>query len=283
MSAAAKAAALPRSGPVSPGRARLLFLVFWCCGGLLLVSIVAPLVALAALESPANMIRVAAMHEVRAAVALSLGAAGLTALIAAALGFPLAYVMAHGSFPGKRVVEAVIDIPLAVPHTVAGIALLAIYGRRGVFGEALESAFGLRFWGTLAGIVVAMLFVSAPFAVNAARIGFEAIDPRLEKVARTLGAGPWKVLVRVTLPLAWRSLLTGVTLTFARAISEVGAVIILAYYPMTAPIKIYELFLRFGLREAAGMALLVLVIALGLFIGLRYLATGRNLRSEAGR
>ncbi|MDA8109681.1 MAG: ABC transporter permease [Betaproteobacteria bacterium] len=283
MSAAAEVAALPRRGRASPGRSRMLFLVFWACGGLLLVSIVAPLVALATLESPANVMHVAASQEVRAAIELSLAAAGLAALIAAALGFPLAYVLAHGDFPGKRVVEAVIDIPLAVPHTVAGIALLAVYGRRGLFGAALGAAFGLKFWGTLAGIVVGMLFVSAPFAVNAARIGFEAIDPKLEKVARTLGAGPWTVLARVTLPLAWRSLLTGVTLTFARAISEVGAVIILAYYPMTAPIKIYELFLRFGLREAAGMALLVLVIALGLFIALRYLASGRDPRAEARR
>jgi len=276
-------AAAPSARPASAGRARLLFLAFWCCGGLLLVSIVAPLVALATLPSPADLLHVAARPEVRAAIALSLGAAGLTALLGAVLGFPLAYVLAHAKFPGKRAIEALIDIPLAVPHTVAGIALLVVYGRRGLFGEALNDAFGLKFWGTLAGIVVAMLFVSAPYAVNAARIGFEAVDPKLEKVARTLGAGPWTVLARITLPLAWRSLLTGATLTFARAISEVGAVIILAYYPMTAPIKIYELFLRYGLHEAASMALLVLIIALGLFIGLRYLAYGRELRSGSVR
>jgi molybdate/tungstate transport system permease protein len=120
-----------------------------------------------------------------------------------------------------------------------------------------------------------MLFVSAPYAVNAARIGFEAIDPRLEKVARTLGMGPWAVLLHVTLPLASRSIMTGLTLTYARAISEFAAVAILAYYPMTAPVKIYQMFLEFGIDTAAAMALLLLVVSLALFILFRNLARTR--------
>ena len=166
-------------------------------------------------------------------------------------GVPLAYVLARTNFPGKSVVAALIDLPLAVPHTVAGIALLMVFGRQGVLGEPLQALAGLQFWGTLAGIVAAMLFVSAPYTVNAARIGFEAVDPRLEKIARTLGLGPWQTFWQITLPLAWRSIMTGVTLTYARSISEFGAVVILVYYPMTAPVKIYELFLRFGLDQAA--------------------------------
>ena len=117
-----------------------------------------------------------------------------------------------------------------------------------------------------------MLFVSAPYTVNAARIGFEAVDPRLEKIARTLGLGPWRTFLRITLPLARRSIMTGVTLTYARSISEFGAVIILVYYPMTAPVKIYELFLRFGLDQAAGAAVLLLIVSLALFVLLRTLA-----------
>ncbi len=148
-------------------------------------------------------------------------------------------------------IEALIDLPLAVPHTVAGIALLMVFGRQGVLGEPLQALVGLKFWGTLAGIVVAMLFVSAPYTVNAARIGFEAVDPRLEKIARTLGLDPWRTFWRITLPLARRGIMTGVTLTYARSISEFGAVVILVYYPMTAPVMIYELFLRFGLDQAA--------------------------------
>ena len=133
---------------------------------------------------------------------------------------------------------------------------------------------GLKFWGTLAGIVVAMLFVSAPYTVNAARIGFAAVDPRLEKIARTLGLTPWRTFLRITLPLARKSIMTGVTLTYARSISEFGAVVILVYYPMTAPVKIYELFLRFGLDQAASAAVLLLVVSLGLFLVLRALSRG---------
>jgi len=189
--------------------------------------------------------------------------------------------LARTAFPGKGIIAALIDLPLAVPHTVAGIALLMVFGRQGVFGEPLQTM-GLKFWGTAAGVVVAMLFVSAPYTVNAARIGFEAIDTRLEKIARTLGLGPWSTFFRITLPLARRSIMTGVTLTYARSISEFGAVIILVYYPMTAPVKIYELFLRFGLEQSAAAAVLLLVVSLSLFILLRALGQ-RGGQPQEGR
>ena len=264
--------ATPRSG--------LIRLAFWLVGGVLLASIVLPLLGLATFQSPAHVASVGAMPEVWSAIAVSVAGALVTAVCAALFGFPLAYVLAHSRFRGKRVVEAIVDLPLAVPHTVAGIALLFVYGRHGILGVPLAHLLGLHFWGTFAGIVVAMLFVSAPYAVNAARIGFSGVDPRLEKVARTLGVGPWVVLVRVTLPLAWPSLLTGVTLTFARAISEFGAVVILAYYPMTAPVRIYALFLRFGVNQAAAMSVIVLAIVLALFLILRYLPVWRGSRPE---
>ena len=261
-----------------------LFLAFWLLGSLVLAFIVVPLLSLVAAPGLPGLLRAAAMPDVRAAIALSLGAAAVAALIAAAFGVPLAYVLARSAFPGKGVVEAVVDLPLTVPHTVAGIALLLAFGREGVLGEPAAAWFGLRFWGTFAGIVVAMLFVSLPYAVNAARIGFEeAIDPHLEKVARTLGAGPWRVFTRVALPLAWRGVMAGVTLTFARAISEFATVALLAYYPMTAPIKIYELFLSFGLDDATGTAVLFLAIVLLLFIVLRQFAYGRSGNRGFGR
>jgi molybdate/tungstate transport system permease protein len=133
----------------------------------------------------------------------------------------------------------------------------------------LLSPLGLRFWGTGAGIVIAMLFVSVPFMVNSARLGFAAVDIRLEKVARTLGAGPLEVFFRIDLPLAWRGILTGVILTYARSISEIGAVMVLAYYPMTAPIKIYDLYLQTGLRDSSAMAVLLLAVTLSSFLAFR--------------
>jgi molybdate/tungstate transport system permease protein len=253
---------------------RSLYLLCWFLGTILVAFLVVPLIGLALSESGHSLADVARMSDVRAAIALSLEGAFLSAALAALAGVPLAYGLARTTFPGKSVVAALVDLPLAVPHTVAGIALLIVLGRQGVLGEPLQALVGLKFWGTLAGIVAAMLFVSAPYTVNAARIGFEAVDPRLEKIARTLGLGPWRTFARITLPLAWRSILTGVTLTYARSISEFGAVVILAYYPMTAPVKIYELFLRFGLDQAASASVLLLAVSLALFLILRAVSRG---------
>jgi molybdate/tungstate transport system permease protein len=253
----------------SQPHSRGLYLLCWFIGTILVAFLVVPIIGLALSESGRTLVDVARMGDVRDAIALSIEGAFLSAALAALAGVPLAYALARTSFPGKGVLAALIDLPLAVPHTVAGIALLIVLGRQGVLGQPLQQLVGLKFWGTLAGVVAAMLFVSAPYTVNAARIGFEAVDPRLEKIARTLGLGPWRTFTRITLPLAGRSIMTGVTLTYARSISEFGAVVILAYYPMTAPVMIYELFLRFGLDQAAGASVLLLVVALALFLALR--------------
>jgi molybdate/tungstate transport system permease protein len=267
----------PRAAPSHP---RGLYLVCWFAGSVLLAFLVIPLLALALTQSGASLAEVARMADVRDAIVLSLEGAFLSAAAATIVGVPLAYALARTVFPGKGVVAALVDLPLAVPHTVAGIALLMVFGRQGVLGEPLQALVGLKFWGTIAGIVVAMLFVSAPYTVNAARIGFEAVDPRLEKIARTLGLNPWRTFMRITLPLARRSIMTGVTLTYARSISEFGAVVILVYYPMTAPVKIYELFLRFGLEQSAAAAVLLLIVSLSLFVLLRTLAQRGGTRQE---
>jgi molybdate/tungstate transport system permease protein len=271
---AADAAPGARGERAAPSRPRVLYLVCWFLGSLLTAFLVVPLVALAASQTWTGFAQVARMADVRDAIVLSLEGAFLSATLAALAGVPLAYVLARTDFAGKGVIEALIDLPLAVPHTVAGIALLMVFGRQGVLGEPIAALTGLRFWGTLAGVVVGMLFVAAPYTVNAARIGFATVDPRLEKIARTLGLGPWRTFWRITLPLARRGVMTGVTLTYARSISEFGAVVILVYYPMTAPVKIYELFLRFGLDQAAGAAVLLLFVSLALFLLLRALSRG---------
>ncbi len=257
-----------RRGEVRRAASRLAFGLLWLPGGLLLLFILLPLLRMASAQSGASMASVAAMPDVRDAIVLSLWTAGVTAVVAAVLGTPLAYFLARGNGWPRRLTEAVVDLPLAVPHTVAGIALLFVFGRRGVIG-ALFAPMGIEFWGTAAGIVVAMLFVSAPFMVNAARLGFAAVDPRLEKVARTLGASAFEVFYRVDLPLAWRGIATGAVLTYARSISEIGAVMVLAYYPMTAPVKIYDLYLQTGLRESSAAAVLLLAVTLSTFLLLR--------------
>jgi molybdate/tungstate transport system permease protein len=241
--------------------------------GLLIAFILLPLVRLAASSSPSSLHAAAASAEVRDAILLSLKDAAITAVIATVLGVPLAYLLATRRVPLPGLVQAIVDLPLAVPHTVAGIALLFVFGRTGWIGSP-ATHIGISFYGTQWGIVTAMLFVGAPFAVNSARVAFEAIDPTYERAARSLGASPAYTFRRITLPLALRGVLTGSVLVYARAISEFGAVVIIAYYPATAPVEIYNLFLRSGLSESAAAAVLLLIVALATFVVFRTLASG---------
>jgi molybdate/tungstate transport system permease protein len=250
--------------------------VAWMLSGLLLAFIVLPVVRLAATSSPANLRQAAATPAIRDATLLSLQAAAITAGIATLFGVPLAYLLARGAFPGRGLIQALVDLPLAVPHTVAGIALLFLLGRTGWVG-APAARLGVSFYGSQWGIIAAMLFVSVPFAVNSARVAFESIDPQLEHAARSLGATPWHTFRRVTLPLGIRGVLTGAVLVYARSISEFGAVVIIAYYPATAPVEIYNLFLQSGLTESASAAVVLLIVTLATFLVLRTLASGRLL------
>lgn len=245
----------------------------WLLSGLLIAFIVLPLVRLAASSSPGSLRAAAVNAEVRDAILLSLKDAAITALIATVFGVPLAYLLATRRVPLPGLVQAIVDLPLAVPHTVAGIALLFVFGRTGWIGSP-ASHIGVSFYGTQWGIVAAMLFVSAPFAINSARVAFEAIDPSYERAARSLGASPAYAFRRITLPLALRGVLTGTVLVYARSISEFGAVVIIAYYPATAPVEIYNLFLRSGLTQSASAAVLLLIVSLATFLVLRTLASG---------
>ena len=245
--------------------------LLWIPAALLFAFVLLPLLQMTLAQSPTSLAAVAAMPDVRAAIALSVYTALATTAVAAVLGIPTAYLLSRPSFFGKQFLEAVVDLPLAVPHTVAGIALLFVFGREGIAGFLAGRYLGISFWGTGAGIVVGMLFVSLPYMVNSARAGFEGIDPRLAKAARTLGATPSQVLARVLLPLALRNILTGMVLTYARGIAEFGAVVLLAFYPMTAPVKIYELYLESGLHQASSAAVLLLAVVLVSFVLMRFL------------
>jgi molybdate/tungstate transport system permease protein len=198
-----------------------------------------------------------------------------SSLIATAIGLltgiPLAYLLARNDFPGKRLVEGVIDLPIVIPHSAAGIALLMALGRQSTLGQGFASL-GLRFVSAAPGVVAAMLFVSVPFLIDAAREGFESVDPHLEYVARTLGSSAWSAFWRVTFPMAWRSILSGLIMMWSRGISEFGAVVILTYHPMIAPILLYERFQSFGLDYALPVAGLVILISMLVFLILRGLS-----------
>jgi molybdate/tungstate transport system permease protein len=209
--------------------------------------------------------------EVTGAIGLTLYTALIATLVGFFLGVPLAYLLARHDFPGKRLIEGLIDVPIVVPHTAAGIALLFVFGRRFFLGSAFETI-GIEFIDSMAGIIIAMLFVSIPFLIDSAKEGFKKVDVRLEKVARTLGASPWQAFFRVSFPLAWRSILAGNIMMWARGISEFGAVIILAYHPMIAPVLVYERFETYGLDYARPIAVLLILVSVLVFIVLRTIA-----------
>jgi len=240
----------------------LLFFSFVTIFNLIFDQILRPKGLLGALTDP----------SVLASIWLTIYASLLATLIAVVSGTPLAYILARKNFPGKQMVESLVDLPIIVPHTVAGIALLMVFGSHGLIGQFSP----LRFVDALPGIVVAMLFVSSPFFINSAREGFQSVDPRLEWVARSLGATPWCAFRKVSLPLASRHILIGAIMSWARGISEFGAVIVIAYYPMIAPTLIWDRFLTTGLKASAPISVLLILICMTIFVSLRLLSGGER-------
>jgi molybdate/tungstate transport system permease protein len=245
--------------------------LFAVLGALLIFFVAWPLLRTVTASGPVLLWQTLLDDEVRYSILLTFYSSLIATLAAFVCGVPLAYLLARVEFPGKWLVEGIIDVPIVVPHSAAGIALLMVFGRRTFLGRAF-SLIDLKFVSAAPGIVIAMLFVSLSFLVNAAREGFEAVDPRLERVARTLGASPWRAFWRVSFPLAWRSILSGMILMWARGLSEFGAVVILAYHPMVAPVLLYERFESFGLRYARPVATLMILICLATFAVLRVTA-----------
>ncbi|MBN1668345.1 MAG: ABC transporter permease [Anaerolineales bacterium] len=215
--------------------------------------------------------------EVQAALWLTFSAGLWATLLAFLCGVPLAYLLARYQFWGKAWVEGLINLPIVIPHTAAGIALLIVLGRRSFVGEFF-GRFGISFVDQLPGIVAGMLFVSLPFLVNAARDSFALVDPELERVALSDGASRWQAFSRVTLPLAWRGVLSGALVMWGRGISEFGAVVILAYHPKTIPVLVYERFYGFGLSAAQPVAVILILAALGVFLLAQLLARWQTKR-----
>jgi molybdate/tungstate transport system permease protein len=245
-----------------------LTLAFSVLGAGIVLFILAPLLKMLLAGGEQGLGQALASPDVRSSIALTLICAFAATSIGALLGVPLAYLLARRAFFGKSLIEAIVDVPIVIPHPVAGIALLLVFGRQ-FAGGRFFSNLGVTIVGDAPGIVVAMLFVSVPFMINAARDGFARIDPRLENVARTLSCGPLRTFFLVSLPLSWRSLLSGGIMMWARAISEFGAIVIITYNPKVASVLIYDRFTTYGLEYALPAALALVLICLLLFALLR--------------
>lgn len=256
-------------------RKRAFTLVFTFLAGLLILFIVAPIGGMFLHTQWPQMASILADGEVTGTIILTLMIAMITTLVVGIFAIPLAYLLARYQFFGKIVVNAIIDLPIVIPHAAAGIALLSVLSKQSVLGGVAESL-GFHFVGHPLGIGCAMAFVSVPFLINAAREGFAAVPMQYEQAAVSLGASRWRVFHTIALPLAGRSILSGMVMMFARGISEFGAVVIIAYYPMVSSVLIFERFGAYGLNYARPIALLVIVVSLGIFIILRSLGGQRH-------
>jgi molybdate/tungstate transport system permease protein len=212
------------------------------------------------------------------AIFLSFYCALLATIFIFTLGVPFAYIFARYDFHGKHFLDSIIDLPILIPHNAAGLALLSVLAPASPIGGVFK-LFGVEFIDSTSGIVVAMAFVSAPFLIRNAQEAFGSVSFTMEKTARSLGASNFQVFRHVTFPLASRGILTGCLLTWARAVSEFGAVVILAYFPKTAPVYLYDVFegQSGGLKAALPISTLLIILAIVILFGFK-LATSKTIR-----
>lgn len=252
-----------------PGRDALL--PFVLPGGLLVALLAIPLVALVWRALSEDFVAGLSSAPALEAIRLSLFTSAVTLAVAVGLGTPLAYGLARWRFPGRALVETLVDLPVALPPAVAGLALLLAFGRRGALGPAL-AALGVSLPFTTAAVVVAQVFVAAPFYVRAARIGFAEIDPHYEESAIVEGASAWQVFARVMVPVAGRALIGGMILCWTRALGEFGATILFAGnlegVSQTMPLAIYLGFER-NPESALALAAALVGLSAALMLALR--------------
>jgi molybdate transport system permease protein len=205
------------------------------------------------------------------ALVLSLTTTAVSLCLTIVFGLPLAFVLARRRFRGSSLVEAIVDLPIVLPPSVAGLALLLAFGRRGLLGEPLDVV-GIQLPFTTAAVILAQTFVSAPFFIRAARAGFQGVDSDLEDAARVDGGDEWQVLRRITLPLSAAPLAAGLVMAWARAMGEFGATIMFAgnieRLTQTLPLVVYSEF-QSSLDASVAAAAILVLAALGVLVSVR--------------
>lgn len=228
--------------PASQFKRSLPLLIVYTLVFLALIFITLPILSLFLKTSPEAFLTAMANPVVTDALRLSLITSVTTALIVLLVGTPIAYVNARYRYPGKELVDTVIDLPVVIPPAVAGIALLMAFGRMGIVGQYLNMV-GITVGFTTVAVVMAQVFVASPFYIRQARTSFEDVDRSVENAARTLGASRLGTFFYVTVPIAMNGLVSGIILTWARALGEFGATILFAGnfegLTQTMPLAIY--------------------------------------------
>ena len=241
---------------------------------LLVLFIAIPLATLYAHLSPARFGALIASPDALSALRISLATTAASLALTLLLGTPLAYALARGRFAGREVVDAVVDLPIVVPPAVAGLALLFAFGKYGLAGPLLDRLH-VQLAFTTAAVVLAQLFVGAPFYVRAARSGFASVERVYEEASATLGMGPLRTFAHITVRLAMPSLAGGAVLAWARALGEFGATIMFAGnlpgVTQTLPLAVYLGLENGDVDLAAALAVVLVTIALAIVVLARLL------------
>ncbi|HLJ88189.1 MAG TPA: ABC transporter permease subunit [Candidatus Angelobacter sp.] len=241
-------------------RINITYIVFGLLGGLLLIDLVLPVASLMFNIEWATWGAALRHADAIKALKVSVVSSLLTVAIMALLGIPAAYVLARTELPFKRLWISLIFLPLVVPDLAGGILLLQTFGPYGIVGGSFEAQ-NIRLTNNLAGIVLAQLFVAAPFVIISALAGFRSVDTKLEWAAATLGDSRWEIFRRVSLPLAWPGIASGLMLGWIRALGEFGSTLIMAYNPHTLPVYMWVKFESDGLRGALPTAFCLVSMA----------------------
>lgn len=236
------------------------FLVFGALGGLLLLNLVLPIVNLFVQADWAGWMTSLREQGADDALGVSALSSAIAVVIMTLLGVPLGYLLARGRLPFTRLWIGLVFLPMVVPDLAGGILLLQTFGPYGTIGHPLGT-WNLELTNNLAGIVLAQLFVSAPFVVVSALAAFAGIDPKLEMAAATLGDSQWHIFWRISLPLAWPGIAAGITLAWIRALGEFGATLVVAYNPHNLPVYMWVNFEANGLTGALPVAFLLVLLA----------------------
>ena len=240
---------------------------------LALAFLIIPVVAIFANTAPADLIDSLGSEASREALWLSLKTTLAALAVIVVVGTPAAYLLATREFRGKAVVVTAIELPLVLPPAVAGIGLLAAFGPKGIFGPALADA-GIELALQTAGVIVALVFVAAPFYLRQAQAAFAAVDPDLTAAARTLGAGEARAFWRVAIPCAGGGISTGMALAWGRALGEFGATLMFAGsfqgITQTAPLAIFASFAT-DFPAALALSAVLVAISAALLLGVKLL------------
>jgi molybdate transport system permease protein len=262
-----------------PATKKIQRILTWAGAGVLVLSVTLylalPVLALFFRTTPDLFFASLSNPEVISALSLSLFTSVISLIVVILVGTPFAYVHCRSRYPGKVLVDTLIDLPLVLPPAVAGVALLVLWGRAGVLGHYF-SLFGISIAFTTPAVIMAQIFVASPFYLRQAKSLFEQLDPAYEQTARTLGGSPFRIFALITLPLTAGGLVSGAVMTFGRALGEFGATIMFAGnlpgVTQTMPLAVY-VGMEGNFIIGITISIILVLISFAIMIAVRFLAS----------